>query len=63
MFAGDIGLSADQINRLLARTRPAEGHERSLDDVVARCFEMFGKRIWVWRVPGADPTFSVVARV
>ena len=63
IFAGDIGLRSKQIGQLLDRTRTSGAYERDLAFVAAQCFEMYARRIWIWRVPGPKPTFSVVARL
>jgi hypothetical protein len=59
IFDREIGLSPAQISHLLTRTCASEGYERNLDFVEEQCFEIFGKRVQIWRVPNAFSVFSV----
>lgn len=58
----DAEMSANQMQRVLSRARPTDGYEIDLDYVTQQCFEMFGKQVQIWRVPGTRIVFSVVAR-
>jgi hypothetical protein len=62
IFDGDLGLSSKQIAQLLSCTRPSDGRERNLDCMAEQCFQIFAKRVGIWRVPGTRSVFSVAAR-
>lgn len=59
LFDSEIGLTERQIRQLLSRTRPTDGRETDVGHVRACCFEMFGKQVSIWRVPGSRALFSV----
>lgn len=63
LFDGEIGLTEIQIRELLSRTRPTDAYEPDVHHVAACCFEMFGKQVSIWRVPGSRARFSVARRV
>lgn len=58
----DAEMSANQMRRVLSRARPTDAYEIDLDYVTQQCFEMFGKQVQIWRVPGTRTVFSVATR-
>lgn len=58
----DAEITASQMQRILRDARPTDEYEIDLDYVTQQCFELFGKHVQIWRVPGTRTVFSVAAR-